>query len=132
MEWTQTYPGLPSMVPAIRAFVRGLLIDGPRVHEAELVVAELAANSLRHAPGGGDVTVTVTIRSGRARVAVADSGTGPWIRGGTLDDYERGLFLLAALADKAGHDVHDGGQTMWAEFAWDGVPSPREKSDATG
>lgn len=29
MEWTQDYPGLPCMLPAIRAFVRGLLVDTP-------------------------------------------------------------------------------------------------------
>ncbi|WP_143227945.1 ATP-binding protein [Actinomadura meyerae] len=40
------------MVPAVRAFVRGLLDGTPRVHDAELVIAELAANALQHTPSG--------------------------------------------------------------------------------
>ncbi|WP_281382649.1 ATP-binding protein [Actinomadura verrucosospora] len=111
------------MVPAIRAFVRGLLIDTPRVEQAESVIAELASNSLRHTPSGtpgGVVAVTVTVRPGWARVAVSDSGNGAWSRPAITEcggDYGRGLLLVDALADKVGHDADDQGQTMWAEFS---------------
>jgi len=38
---------------------------------------------------------------------------------GTLDDeYGRGLAIVAALADKLGHDIRAGGQTVWAEVNW--------------
>ncbi|MEU6033816.1 ATP-binding protein [Actinomadura sp. NPDC047616] len=124
MEWTHTYPGLPSMVPAIRAFVRGLLGDTPRTDDAELVVCELATNSLRHTPSGGDggkITVAVTVRAGYTRVAVSDPGTGGWQRLGMPDEiaeYGRGLLIVEAYADNFGHVVDDDGQTMWAEFIW--------------
>ncbi|MBD2891413.1 hypothetical protein amrb99_03180 [Actinomadura sp. RB99] len=124
MEWTQDYPGLPCMIPAIRAFVRGLLVDTPRADEAESVIAELAANSLRHTPSGapgGVVTVAVTVRPGWARVAVSDSGNGAWSRPAFTEcsgDYGRGLLLVDTFADKVGHDADERGQTMWAEFTW--------------
>ncbi|GLZ14054.1 ATP-binding protein [Actinomadura sp. NBRC 104425] len=124
MEWTQTYPGLPSMVPAIRVFVRSLLGDTPRADDAELVVCELAANSLRHTPSGGDggkLTVAVTVRTGYTRLAVTDSGDGGWSRPGMPDEtaeYGRGLLIVEACADNFGHVVDTDGQTMWAEFIW--------------
>lgn len=125
MDWTQTYPGLPSMVPAIRAFVRGFLADTPRADDAETIVAELAANSLQHTPSGapgGTVTVTVRRQPGMAHIAVSDGGTGGWIRqpaGEAVGDYGRGLILVDAVADKVGHTVDLDGQTMWAELTWD-------------
>ncbi|WP_267900383.1 ATP-binding protein [Actinomadura spongiicola] len=111
------------MVPAIRAYVRGLLTDSPRVDDAELVVAELAANSLQHTPSGegGHLSVTVEVGPGRTRIAVSDSGAGDWSRPDateTLGDYGRGLILVDALADKVGHDITATGQTMWAELTW--------------
>lgn len=129
MEWTQTYPGLPSMVPAIRAFVRGLLGDTPRTDDAELVACELVTNSLRHTPSGadgGNVAVTVTVRPGFARIAVSDSGTGVWATPPTPDDiaeYGRGLLIVSTHADKFGHDADGDGQTAWAEFEWREVDS---------
>ncbi|GAA2639304.1 hypothetical protein GCM10010411_94370 [Actinomadura fulvescens] len=89
-----------------------------------MVVAELAANSLRHTPSGrqgGEIKISVSCRTGWARVAVSDSGRGSWSRPGRPDDlqnYGRGLLIVEEYADKVGHDVHDGGQTMWAEFGW--------------
>ena len=34
------------------------------------------------------------------------------------DEYGRGLAIVAALADKLGHDVRASGQTVWAEVTW--------------
>ncbi len=39
------------------------------------------------------------------------------------DDDGRGLAIVAALADKLGHDIRAGGQTVWAEGT--GRSSPR-------
>lgn len=126
MEWSQSYPGLPAMVPAIRAFVRGLLDGSPRVADAELVASELAGNSLRHTSSGGvggELFIAVAMRPGWARISVADAGSGQWNRPEAVLDgvteYGRGLFLVEEVADKIGHDVTETGQTMWAEFTWD-------------
>ena len=124
MEWTQTYPGLPFMVPAVRSYVRGLLNGSPKQADAELIASELVGNAIRHTPSGGpggQVAITVAIRPGWARIAVSDAGTGEWTRptpAEALGDYGRGLVLVDALADKVGHDVSEDGQTMWAELTW--------------
>lgn len=124
MEWSQTYPGCTSMVPAARAFVRGMLSDSPRQRDAELIASELVGNSMRHTPSGdgGEVTVTVAVEPGRARIAVHDAGAGDWqsIPGlpSDEDDHGRGLLIVYQTADKVGHDVSEDGQTMWAELAW--------------
>ncbi|GLW63890.1 ATP-binding protein [Actinomadura rubrobrunea] len=124
MDWTQIYPGLPSMVPAIRAFVRGLLGDTPRTDDAELVACELVTNALRHTPSGSDggkVAVTVATVPGCARITVADAGSGAWTPPVSTDDiaeYGRGLLIVSVLADRFGHEANDEGQAVWAEFEW--------------
>lgn len=128
MEWSQTYPGISSMVPAMRAFVRAMLDGAPSVGEAELVVSELGTNALRHTPSGqagGEVRVTVTIKPGWVRISVTDQGTRAWNRTPTTpeDDEEtgRGLLLVDFLADRFGQETEPEGQTMWAELTW---PTP--------
>lgn len=120
--------GLPSMVPAVRAFVRGLLHECPRRDDAELIASEFAANAIRHTPSGGPgghLLVTVTVRPGWARVAVSDAGTGVWARPAPLPDmvseYGRGLHIIEQTADKLGHDISEDGQTVWAELVWSGA-----------
>ena len=124
METAVTFPGLPAIVPSARRFVRGILAGSPRAGDLELITAELASNAIRHTPSGqegGEFTVTVRTEPGWARIEVSDSGTGEWSapQDGTLDDeYGRGLAIVAALADKLGHDIRAGGQTVWAEINW--------------
>lgn len=124
MEWSQTYPGCTSMVPAARAFVRGMLRDTPRLRDAELVATELASNAIRHTPSGdgGEFTVTVEVEPGHARIAVHDAGNGDWesLPGvpSDEDDHGRGLLIVYRTADKIGHDVTEDGQVLWAELAW--------------
>lgn len=124
MNWSQTYPGLQVMVPAIRAFVRAMMDDSPRRNDGELIASELGTNSLRHTSSGsgGPVRVDVSTRRGWARIAVTDKGTGGWEH--TLsapdegEESGRGLQIVLALADKVGHDVDADGQTVWAELHW--------------
>jgi anti-sigma regulatory factor (Ser/Thr protein kinase) len=124
LETAVTFPGLLAIVPSARRFVRGILAGSPRVDDMELITAELASNAIRHTPSGqdgGQFTVTVRTEPGWARIEVSDTGTGEWSapQDGTLDDeYGRGLAIVAALADKLGHDIRAGGQTVWAEVNW--------------
>lgn len=37
------------------------------------------------------------------------------------DEYGRGMAIVAALADKFGHDISATGQTVWAEAGWLGT-----------
>jgi anti-sigma regulatory factor (Ser/Thr protein kinase) len=124
LETIVTFPGLPAIIPSARRFVRGILADSPRADDLELITAELASNAILHTPSGdsgGEFTLTVKTAPGWARVEVSDSGAGEWNapRDGSADDeYGRGLAIIAALADKLGHDIRVGGQTVWAEVNW--------------
>jgi hypothetical protein len=70
--------------------------------------------------------VTVRTGHGRARIEVSDTGTGEWHAPHDADpdaEYGRGLAIVAALADKLGHDVTTSGQTVWAETGWTEPPA---------
>jgi len=124
LETSVTFPGLPAIVPSARRFVRGILADSPRAEDMELITAELVSNAIRHTPSGqdgGEFTLTVRTGLGWGRVDVSDAGTGKWsapLDRSDDDEYGRGLAIVAALADKLGHDIRAGGQTMWAEINW--------------
>jgi anti-sigma regulatory factor (Ser/Thr protein kinase) len=124
METSITFPGVVAVVPAARRFVRGILADSPRAFDAELIAAELVANAIRHTPSGeagGEFTVSIWSKPGWARIEVADEGAGQWspLAGDGEDEYGRGLAIVAALAERFGHDVNVGGaQTVWAEIVW--------------
>ena len=129
METSVTFPGLPAIVPSVRKFVRGILAGSPSADDMELIAAELASNAIRHSPAGqdgGQFTVTVRTGHGWARIEVSDSGTGEWHapQGADLEaEYGRGLAIVAALADKLGHDITASGQAVWAETAWTESPA---------
>lgn len=124
METSVTFPGLVAIVPSARRFVRGILAGSPRADDMELITAELLSNAIRHTPSGhdgGEFTLMMRTEPRWARVEVSDAGTGEWSapRDNSDDDeYGRGLAIVAALADKLGHDVHASGQTVWAEINW--------------
>lgn len=124
METSVTFPGLPAIVPSARRFVRGILAGSPRSDDMELIASELASNAILHTPSGhdgGEFTVTVRTGPGWARVEVSDTGTGQWNAPSGPDgdnEHGRGLAIVAALADKLGHDIRAGGQTVWAEVSW--------------
>ena len=124
METSVTFPGLPAIVPSVRKFVRGILADSPCAEDMELIAAELASNAIRHSPAGqdgGEFTATVRTGPGWARIEVSDTGTSEWHEPQSPDldaEYGRGLAIVAALADKLGHDITANGQTVWAEVGW--------------
>jgi anti-sigma regulatory factor (Ser/Thr protein kinase) len=124
METSVTFPGVVAIVPAARLFVRGILADSPRAADAELIAAELVTNAIRHTPSGragGQFTVSIWAKPGWARIEVADDGAGQWhaLPGDTDDEYGRGLTIVAALAERFGHDADSSGaQTAWAEVTW--------------
>ena len=127
METSVTFPGVVAIVPAARLFVRGILADSPRAADAELIAAELVTNAIRHTPSGepgGQFTVSIWSKPGWTRIEVADDGASQWhpLPGDTEDEYGRGLTIVAALAERFGHDADSSGaQTAWAEVTW-----PRE------
>ncbi|MEU3190256.1 ATP-binding protein [Streptomyces sp. NPDC006992] len=112
-------------------------------HHAALVVAELAANAVRHCGSVGRdfrlrLTLTGTASAGRRlRVEVTDARADKPLppRGseppGPAEESGRGLLLVDALADRWGDRTDDRiTKTLWAELALPGErPSAPPGSD---
>ena len=139
MDWRVSVPGVPAVVGIARRLVRAALDGSPRADDAELIVSELVTNAIRHTPSGdtdASVSVRITHGPGWARIEVRDLGDAHWARPaltGDQDEHGRGLAIVAALADKAGHAPENGGQVSWAELSWDTSVSVRhEGREASG
>jgi anti-sigma regulatory factor (Ser/Thr protein kinase) len=105
-------------VPAARRFVREQLGGCPAetVEAAELLVSELATNSIRHAVSGFDVAV----RSGREiRIEVTDAGGARprLLTPRPTDPSGRGLRIVEGLSEKWGVSSRRGSKTVWFTLA---------------
>lgn len=117
-------------VPQIRKVVVEDLSDGTLpeqiVQEAETVVCELVANSVRHAKPlpDGSVRVHWKVRPPRVEVEVTDGGGGtPAPKPlATLAPTGRGLRIVRSLAHEWGVSQEKVGRTVWASL---GGPSRR-------
>ena len=111
---------------AVREELRGTLPQ-PTLADVELIVSELATNSVRHA-GCGDadeLSVEADVRPDRVRVLLSDPGEGfdahepsPPISG-SAGGY--GLILLDRLADRWGVQ-RENGFAVWFEVQRDRLP----------
>lgn len=88
------------------------------VHTAELVISEFVTNAVRHAEAG-PVSLSVRLDEQSLRIEVCDDC--PELpRPGLPDpcsESGRGLFLVAALADRYGVEPTAVGKCCWAEIA---------------
>ena len=116
-----TYPGGTEHIRAVRADLRAVLRDCPRVDDVILCASELAANAVLHSRSrlpGGTFTVRATVGPGlHARVEVEDNG-GPWNQGMIDPTRHHGLDIVRAVADEWGIDGDHTTRTIWAKFDW--------------
>ncbi|MDX3385394.1 ATP-binding protein [Streptomyces niveiscabiei] len=100
-------------------------LDQELLETAELVAAELLANAVRHA-GHGPISAGARLNDERLLVEVTDAGSQAPQSG--LPDAEeeggRGLFIVAALADRHGIDLLPSGKRCWAELKVTGPEQP--------
>ncbi|KUL33846.1 hypothetical protein ADL22_32055 [Streptomyces sp. NRRL F-4489] len=93
------------------------VLDQEVLDTAELVVAELLANAVQHA-GGGPIVAGACLSDDRLLVEVMD--TSPVVPAvglaGVAAENGRGLFLVAALADRHGIEPATPGKRCWAQF----------------
>jgi anti-sigma regulatory factor (Ser/Thr protein kinase) len=89
------------------------------VHDANVIVSELATNAVRHARS--PFRVSVDESPGLVCISVQDVGDGhaglPRI---APDDHAiegRGIAIIDALADSWGYDVREDGTVVWAQLA---------------
>ncbi|MBG0817429.1 ATP-binding protein [Planomonospora sp. ID82291] len=124
LTWRRTFPGRPEQAAQARSFVGFLLADSPRRADAEQIVAELAANAVRHTDSGrphGTFVVELGRTTAVITITVRDCGGGGVPAFGRRPDAAgesgRGLLLVAALADRAGcRGGRDTGHAVWAEL----------------
>ena len=118
-------------VPEIRKIVVDDLSDGATpqeiVQEAETVVCELVANSVRHAKPlpDGSVRVHWKVRGPRVEVEVTDGGGGDMPAPRPQAEYApagRGLRIVRSMAHEWGVTDEKVGRTVWASL---GGPSRR-------
>lgn len=95
-------------------------LDRTLLHDLELLVSELVANSVRHASAAPETPVglEVCVSAERVRVEVSDAGAGFTPRARTPEQSAEGgwgLFLVDRLADRWG--VQGNGRTLvWLEI----------------
>ncbi|MGW0413313.1 ATP-binding protein [Streptomyces collinus] len=94
------------------------------VHTAELLVSELVTNAVQYA-GTGSVSLAVCLDEAVLRIEVCD--TSPVLPQPALPDADseggRGLFLVAALADRYHAEPTKNGKCCWAEIDLTSKPS---------
>ncbi|WP_199808470.1 ATP-binding protein [Streptomyces sp. NRRL S-1022] len=117
-------PRKAASVPMCRQLVRQTLTDWklPELtNSAELVVAELAANAVRHARHDVFRLTVQPIADGGVRVAVIDkSRVMPTLHCAGEDDVTgRGLALVNAVAKQWGTDRLFFGKRVWADLTLD-------------
>jgi len=104
-------------VAAARQFARQVLSDQSSavVDVVELMVSELATNSVRHA--NSDFELTIDSKD-QIRIEVRDSGGGaPKLRSpALLDASGRGLRIVEAMSDAWGILPTSDGKTVWFEL----------------
>lgn len=123
-QLTLSVPATPTAVASVRhqavEAIQGweVDLDDEVVHTAELVISELVTNAVRYA-GRGQVSLEVQLLAAVLRVEVLDSS--PVLpRPGLPDEHSengRGLFLVAALADRYAAEPTPTGKRCWAEIA---------------
>ena len=100
-------------------------LDDDVVRTAELVISELVTNSVRHT-ATGQVSMDVRIVNAVLRIEVCDES--PVLPELNLPEGHsengRGLFLVAALAERYGAEPTPAGKRCWAEIALTTAPAP--------
>jgi serine/threonine-protein kinase RsbW len=116
MRRTQTFPRQAESVGAARRFAVEALsgIDPDQLDSVELMVSELATNSIRHAHAEFELMVANV--DGEIRIEVTDRAGGePRMRhAGPDDPTGRGLQIVNLLSDAWGVEHRtDTGKTVW-------------------
>lgn len=117
-NYTETFPGWPEVVAAVRHEVAGYLDGCPVADDVVLIVSEFASNAILHSLSGcGTFTVRVQLYRSYIYVEVEDDG-GPW-HFPERDGRPHGLDLVSALTgrDWGVDPVGDGHRIVWARVS---------------
>lgn len=120
VETTGHFPALREAPRAARDFVADTLrrggATGTLLPDAQLVVAELAANAVLHAQSR--FSIAVRADGATVRIAVRDASPASPLRRDpdSTEATGRGVALVDALATDWGIEVTGGGKTVWVEL----------------
>jgi anti-sigma regulatory factor (Ser/Thr protein kinase) len=121
-ESSRMFLPVTESVRASRSFVVATLqrIDADHlVHDANVIVSELATNAVRHARS--PFRVSIDESPGLVCISVQDVGDGhaalPTIAPDEHAIDGRGIAIIDALAHSWGYDALDGGTVVWAQLA---------------
>jgi anti-sigma regulatory factor (Ser/Thr protein kinase) len=116
---SRTFTADARSVSAARRYVREVLCLHPRAQldAVELMVSELATNSVKHAHSAFEVSIDDS--RGEIRVEVRDTGRGqPVLRSPTpIEPSGRGLRIVDALSRAWGSMDSPEGKTVWFTLA---------------
>jgi anti-sigma regulatory factor (Ser/Thr protein kinase) len=121
--WRRRFRGGATAVRSARSAVRERLggeLGQPQLADVELLVSELATNSVRHGANGGLVSLEAAVTDDWVRLRLCDPGTGferprePAPHADGSGGY--GLVLLERLSDRWGVQ-RNGGFCVWFEIA---------------
>ena len=118
MPKSRVFDGHPAQAARARRFVAANLNGCPLTDTAVLLTSELVTNALAHTPSGtgGSLEVIVWRDADSVLVAVLDDGSdrSPATMGVDLESESgRGLGLVAALADRWGHQGGTAARAVW-------------------
>jgi anti-sigma regulatory factor (Ser/Thr protein kinase) len=118
MPKSRVFDGHPARVVRARRFVAAVLNGCRLTDTAVLLTSELVTNALAHTPSGADGSFEVIVwrDADSVLVAVLDDGSdgSPATAGIDLDSESgRGLGLVAALADRWGHQGGTAARAVW-------------------
>jgi anti-sigma regulatory factor (Ser/Thr protein kinase) len=118
MTATRSFPGEARSITDARRFARETLTElpGEARDAVELMVSELATNSVKH--GKSDFTLTIRVTGSEVRVEVHDRGTGQPRLGSPApaDPTGRGLKIVDTLASSWGSELTGDGKSVWFEL----------------
>ncbi|MFJ8001895.1 ATP-binding protein [Streptomyces sp. NPDC096310] len=122
--YSQTFPCEPETAEAGRKLVRDALtvwhLDD-FADRSELIMSELIANAARHTPCSSIRLVIGRPSARQVRIGVVDRAPSllPVLSLPDADDESgRGLFLIDAIADRWGYDLHGSGRRVWGKEVW--------------
>jgi two-component sensor histidine kinase len=119
MNATRTFPHELTSVTDARKFARDALakLSSDTLDAVELMVSELATNSVKHADS--EFTLSIALTPTQLRVEVFDDGRGTPVMGAPTptDPSGRGLQIVDMLASRWGTDVTRKGKLVWFELA---------------
>ena len=120
-----TLPRITAAVRDARMWLEKLLadwgVDPEVVYDAKLALTEVFANSIVHAAGESDATITAAMWDGRLRITVSDPDPVVYAPNDDDEEHGRGLAIVKELSESFGTTPMPGGKIVFFVLAVGGA-----------